>query len=82
MQCQGRNCPPQLSGPDGTCVQASGRQPVDPEQAALIEHEEEKQHQAIDDDAVDAIRALMGTEADWKTSVAKTDAAISAYNGL
>ena len=31
---------------------------------------------------VDAIRALMGTEADWKVSVAKTDAAISAYNGL
>ncbi|MBL6733917.1 MAG: glyceraldehyde-3-phosphate dehydrogenase, partial [Candidatus Poseidonia sp.] len=31
---------------------------------------------------VDAIRALMGTEADWRTSVAKTDAAISAYNRL
>lgn len=31
---------------------------------------------------VDAIRALMGTEADWRASVAKTDAAISAYNGL
>ena len=31
---------------------------------------------------VDAIRALMGTEADWRVSVAKTDAAISAYNGL
>ena len=31
---------------------------------------------------VDAIRALMGTEADWEVSVAKTDAAISAFNGL
>jgi len=31
---------------------------------------------------VDAIRALMGTETDWRASVAKTDAAISAYNGL
>jgi len=31
---------------------------------------------------VDAIRALMGTEDDWRASVAKTDAAISAYNGL
>ncbi|MEK9650797.1 MAG: type II glyceraldehyde-3-phosphate dehydrogenase [Poseidonia sp.] len=31
---------------------------------------------------VDAIRALMGTEADWRTSVAKTDAAISSYNRL
>ena len=31
---------------------------------------------------VDAIRALMGTESDWRASVAKTDAAISAYNGL
>jgi glyceraldehyde-3-phosphate dehydrogenase (NAD(P)) len=31
---------------------------------------------------VDAIRALMGTESDWKTSVAKTDAAISLYNNL
>lgn len=31
---------------------------------------------------VDAIRALMGTEKDWRASVAKTDAAISAYNGL
>ena len=31
---------------------------------------------------VDAIRALMGTEADWRTSVEKTDAAIFAYNGL
>ena len=28
---------------------------------------------------VDCIRALMGTEEDWRTSVAKTDAAISAY---
>jgi len=27
---------------------------------------------------IDAIRALMGTESDWKVSVAKTDAAISA----
>ena len=31
---------------------------------------------------VDAIRALMNTEADWMTSVAKTDAAISSYNHL
>ena len=31
---------------------------------------------------VDAIRALMGIEADWKTSVEKTDSAIAAYNGL
>ena len=31
--------------------------------------------------SVDAIRALMGTEDDWRAS-AKTDAAISAYNGL
>ena len=31
---------------------------------------------------VDAIRALMGTEADWKASVAKTDAAISRYNNI
>ena len=31
---------------------------------------------------VDAIRALMGVESDWKASVAKTDAAISAYNNL
>jgi len=31
---------------------------------------------------VDAIRALMGTESDWKASVAKTDAAISRYNNL
>jgi glyceraldehyde-3-phosphate dehydrogenase (NAD(P)) len=31
---------------------------------------------------VDAIRALMGTESDWKASVAKTDAAISLYNNL
>ena len=28
---------------------------------------------------VDCIRALMGTEPDWRASVAKTDAAISAY---
>ena len=28
---------------------------------------------------VDCIRALMGTEPDWRVSVAKTDAAISAY---
>ena len=28
---------------------------------------------------VDCIRALMGTESDWRASVAKTDAAISAY---
>ena len=31
---------------------------------------------------VDAIRALMGVEGDWKASVAKTDAAISKYNHL
>ena len=31
---------------------------------------------------VDCIRALMGTEEDWKASVAMTDAAISAYYGL
>lgn len=31
---------------------------------------------------VDAIRALMGTESDWKVSVNKTDAAISAANGI
>ena len=31
---------------------------------------------------VDAIRALMGTESDWKASVAKTDAAISRYNNI
>ena len=31
---------------------------------------------------VDAIRALMGIEADWKISVEKTDSAIAAYNGL
>ena len=31
---------------------------------------------------VDAIRALMGTEPDWRVSVEKTDAAISAYNQL
>ena len=31
---------------------------------------------------VDAIRALMGTESDWRTSVARTDAAISAYYNL
>jgi hypothetical protein len=31
---------------------------------------------------VDCIRALMGTESDWKRSVAKTDAAISRYYGL
>lgn len=31
---------------------------------------------------VDAIRALMGTEADWLVSVEKTDAAISKYNNL
>ena len=30
---------------------------------------------------VDCIRALMGTEPDWRKSVAKTDAAISAYYG-
>ncbi len=31
---------------------------------------------------VDAIRALMGVESDWKLSVAKTDAAISKYNNI
>ena len=31
---------------------------------------------------VDAIRALMGIEGDWKTSVQKTDDAIATYNGL
>jgi len=31
---------------------------------------------------VDAIRALMGTESDWKVSVAKTDTAISVANGI
>jgi len=31
---------------------------------------------------VDAIRAVMGTESDWRASVAKTDAAISAYYNL
>ena len=31
---------------------------------------------------VDCIRALMNTEDDWRASVAKTDAAISAYYGL
>ena len=31
---------------------------------------------------IDCIRALMGTESDWKISVAKTDAAIDAYYNL
>ena len=31
---------------------------------------------------VDAIRALMGAESDWRVSVAKTDAAIKAYYGI
>tara|TARA_B100001173_G_scaffold64988_1_gene54874 strand:+ start:1008 stop:2048 length:1041 start_codon:yes stop_codon:yes gene_type:complete len=31
---------------------------------------------------VDCVRALMGTEEDWKTSVAKTDLAISDYYGI
>ena len=31
---------------------------------------------------VDAIRALMGTESDCRASVAQTDAAIAAYNGI
>jgi glyceraldehyde-3-phosphate dehydrogenase (NAD(P)) len=31
---------------------------------------------------VDCIRALMGTESDWRASVAKTDAAISVYYNL
>ena len=31
---------------------------------------------------VDAIRALMGVETDWRASVSKTDSAISKYNNL
>ena len=31
---------------------------------------------------IDCIRALMGTESDWRVSVAKTDRAISDYYGL
>ena len=31
---------------------------------------------------VDAIRALMGVEEDWRVSVNKTDSAISKYNNL
>jgi glyceraldehyde-3-phosphate dehydrogenase (NAD(P)) len=31
---------------------------------------------------IDAIRALMGIESDWKKSVQKTDSAISKYNGI
>jgi glyceraldehyde-3-phosphate dehydrogenase (NAD(P)) len=31
---------------------------------------------------IDAIRALMGIESDWKKSVEKTDSAISKYNGI
>jgi glyceraldehyde-3-phosphate dehydrogenase (NAD(P)) len=31
---------------------------------------------------IDCIRALMGTESDWRASVAKTDSAISDYYGL
>ncbi len=31
---------------------------------------------------VDAIRALMDSEADWKASAAKTDSAIARFNGL
>ena len=31
---------------------------------------------------VDCVRALMGTEKDWKLSVAKTDLAISEYYGI
>jgi glyceraldehyde-3-phosphate dehydrogenase (NAD(P)) len=31
---------------------------------------------------VDCVRALMGTEKDWKTSVSKTDSAISKYYSL
>ena len=31
---------------------------------------------------VDAIRALMGTESDWRVSVAKTDQSIAKYNNI
>ena len=31
---------------------------------------------------VDCVRALMGTETDWKASVEKTDLAISEYYGI
>ena len=31
---------------------------------------------------IDAIRALMGAEADWRASVAKTDDAIARYNNI
>jgi len=31
---------------------------------------------------IDCIRALMGTESDWKASVSKTDDAISSYYGM
>jgi glyceraldehyde-3-phosphate dehydrogenase (NAD(P)) len=31
---------------------------------------------------VDAIRALMGIESDWRKSVEKTDTAISTYNNI
>ena len=31
---------------------------------------------------IDCIRALMGTESDWKASVSKTDEAISSYYGM
>jgi glyceraldehyde-3-phosphate dehydrogenase (NAD(P)) len=31
---------------------------------------------------VDAIRALMGTESDWRVSVAKTDHSIAKYNNI
>ena len=31
---------------------------------------------------IDCIRALMGTESDWKVSVAKTDSSIDAYYNL
>ena len=31
---------------------------------------------------IDCIRALMSTETDWKTSVSKTDEAISSYYGM
>ena len=31
---------------------------------------------------IDCIRALMGTESDWRKSVAKTDSAIDTYYGL
>ena len=31
---------------------------------------------------IDAVRALMGTESDWRASVAKTDKSIAKYNNI